>query len=233
MTSDEQRRREGQGPHEEEARVAALYDGVADLYELLYPSLHAYGPRVAAFLADALGGAVRPGCSVLDVGCGGGQLTRGLPPGVHVVGLDVSERMLAVARAGRPEGDYLLHSFAEPLPAPLHGTFDVLLAAGCLDFCHDLPATVGHLARALRPGGRLLLSVLEQRADLPGHGEARRTLAGTEPPVVLHFWPPAACAGALAAAGLAVRAHASAPAFEVRAEGLHLHYGWWEAAREG
>lgn len=213
-------------PADEESRVGALYDGVAGLYEALYPSLHHYAERVASFLADA----VFPHARVLDVGCGGGQLTRNLPPSVEVVGLDLSERMLEVARSGRPHGRYLQHSYAQPLPATL-GLFDVALAAGCLDFCSDLEGTLGNLAAALRPGGRLLFSVLERRFDLPGHESPTRVLLGAEPPVTLHFWSRSGCEAAIARAGLRVVSTAHAFAFAVESEGLRLHYRWWQVRR--
>jgi malonyl-CoA O-methyltransferase len=210
---------------QEEARVAALYAELAPLYDALYPTLHHYGPRAARFLAEAVG----PGARVLDLGCGGGQLTRALPADVEVVGLDLAEPMLALARAARPQGTWRVHSFLQPVPAEL-GRFDVALALGCLDFCADLPRALAHLAAALRPGARALFSVLEQRAGLAGHEAPRRTLAALEPPVTLHFWSFAHCARALEAARLQPRAYAHAPAFDSEVEGLRLHYGFWEVS---
>ncbi len=211
---------------DEEARVAGLYDSVAVLYDTLYPSLHGYADRVKRFLAAA----VAPGARVLDVGCGGGQLTRELPPSVQVVGLDVSERMLDLARQGRPGGRYLLHSYAQPLPAGL-GVFDVAVAAGCLDFCHDLGAALEHVGAVMGPGARLLFSVLERRADLPGHAHPRLLLTGADPQVTLCFWSREECEAALERAGLVVLDTACAPAFDIESEGLRLHYRWWEVGR--
>ncbi|HET9449364.1 MAG TPA: methyltransferase domain-containing protein [Aggregicoccus sp.] len=211
---------------QEEARVRALYGELAPLYDALYPTLHRYGPRAARFLEAA----VRPGARVLDLGCGSGQLTRDLPADVQVVGLDLAEPMLALARAGRPAGLYRAHSFLQPVPAEL-GRFDVALALGCLDFCADLPRALSHLAAALRPGARALVSVLERRAGLPGHEEARRVLRALEPPVTLYFWSFAHCAQALEAAGLQPLGYAHAPAFDSEVEGLTLHYGFWELQR--
>ncbi len=206
--------------------MRALYGELAPLYDALYPTLHRYGPRAARFLADA----VRPGARVLDLGCGGGQLTRALPEDVEVVGLDLAEPMLALARAHRPAGTWREHSFLQPVPAEL-GRFDVALALGCLDFCADLPRALSYLAQALRPGARALVSVLEQREGLAGHEAPRRVLGALEPPVTLHFWSFAACARALEAAGLQPLHYAHAPAFDSEVEGLTLHYGFWELQR--
>jgi malonyl-CoA O-methyltransferase len=208
---------------DEEARVRALYAELAPLYEALYPTLHHYGPRAARFLEEA----VRPGARVLDMGCGSGQLTRELPADVQVVGLDLAEPMLALARAGRPAGLYRVHSFLTPVPPEL-GRFDVALALGCLDYCPDLARALAHLSAALQPTGRLLFSVLERRAGLAGHEAPRRTLAALQPPVTLHFWSLPECVQALEGAGLVPRTYTHAPAFESEVEGLRLHYGFWE-----
>ncbi|MCI0570956.1 MAG: methyltransferase domain-containing protein [Myxococcaceae bacterium] len=206
--------------------MRALFDGVAGLYEALYPSLHLYASRVERFLEQV----VRPGSRVLDVGCGGGQLTRGLPESAHVVGMDISEEMLAVARASRPSGEYLVQSYAEPIPSSL-GRFDVVLAAGCLDYCDDLTRAIGHLGAAMNHGGRMLFSVLERSAELPGHEARTRTLQTTAPPVTLYFWSGRECEEALVSAGLEVVERTHAPAFEVQTETLLLHYGWWDVRR--
>jgi SAM-dependent methyltransferase len=61
-----------------------------------------------AFLVDAL--ALRPGQRLLDVGCGPGRHAHAFAAaGVDVVGVDVSERFLRLARAGPGLG---------PVPAP-------------------------------------------------------------------------------------------------------------------
>ena len=210
----------------EEARVGALYAELAPLYDALYPTLHRYGPRAERFLQEA----VRPGARVLDLGCGSGPLTRALPADGAVVGLDLAEPMLALARAGRPSGTWRVHSYLQPVPPEL-GRFDVALALGCLDFCADLPRALAHLAAALRPGARALVSVLERRPGLAGHEAPRRVLQALAPPVTLHFWSFAQCALALEAAGLAPVHYAHAPAFDSEVEGLTLHYGYWELHR--
>src|SRR5207302_1197576 len=55
------------------------------------------------FLVACLG--LAPGARVLDVGCGPGRHAHALGRrGFEVVGVDISERFVALARAGAPQG---------------------------------------------------------------------------------------------------------------------------------
>lgn len=213
-------------PPENEARVAQVYGEIAYAYEALFPALHHYGDRVERFLAEA----VTPGCRVLDVGGGPGHLTRGLDASVDVVGLDLSPEMVALARRGRPSGTYRAHSYHQPVPSEL-GLFDVALAVGCLDFTEELARVLGHFSAALRPGGRLLFTVLERRPGLEGHEEPRREFATAGPPVTLSFYSFEETAHALAAADLLPRAYVHAPGWAHLTEQSTMHFGWWDVAR--
>jgi SAM-dependent methyltransferase len=114
-------------------------------------------------LIDALG--LRPGEVVLDVGCGPGRHAHALAGrGVRVVGVDISERFVALAAAeARPDAAFA-RGDARALPFR-DGVFDAALSLCQGGF--GLPADPGTpddgsvlaaMVSALRPGGRLALT---------------------------------------------------------------------------
>jgi SAM-dependent methyltransferase len=117
------------------------------------------------FLAEVLG--LRPGCRVLDVGCGPGRHAYALGrQGVEVVGVDISERFVELARAGAPPG--ATFSWADARALDFDAEFDAVLSLcqGAFGLSGGPPggpvdpdaAVLQGMARALRPGGRLALT---------------------------------------------------------------------------
>ena len=106
---------------------------------------------------------LRPGESVLDVGCGTGIATRtaraAVGPQAHVLGIDVNRHMLEVARTTVHDVEFR-EGDARRLPVRDH-SFDVVLCAHTLQFLADRPRVCGQLARVTRPGGRVVVSAWE------------------------------------------------------------------------
>lgn len=101
-----------------------------------------------------------PGQRALDVGCGDGRIAEYLSDrtGAHVTGLDYIPEAIRLARertaarAGRLS--FLVGDLNAPnLPA---GEFDAVLSIDTIYFGQDYARTVGQLAAALRPGGRMV-----------------------------------------------------------------------------
>ncbi|MET4701366.1 SAM-dependent methyltransferase [Constrictibacter sp. MBR-5] len=103
-----------------------------------------------------------PGCSVLDAGCGDGQLALELAGrGARVVGVDASQRMIAAARrraAGRPDVSFHV-ARAEDLPFRA-AEFDIALAVTMLCFVEDASVALKEMVRVVKPGGRLVVGDL-------------------------------------------------------------------------
>jgi ubiquinone/menaquinone biosynthesis C-methylase UbiE len=115
-------------------------------------------PAVLGPFADDLVEIVRPGDRVLDVACGTGIVARrAADRGAAVVGVDLNEQMLGVARALDPAIEWIAADAAE-LPLPDDSVDRVFCQQG-LQFMPDPAATVREMVRVLAPRGTLTLSV--------------------------------------------------------------------------
>ncbi|MHA6779784.1 class I SAM-dependent methyltransferase [Pseudonocardia saturnea] len=119
---------------------------------------------VAAYQGPLLdAAAIEPGHVVLDVGCGSGRTTRDAARRAtdgSALGVDLSARQLDLARRlAAQEG--IGNAAFEQVDAQDHpfapGSFDAVLSRHGSMFFGDPPAAFANLARALRPGGRLVL----------------------------------------------------------------------------
>jgi ubiquinone/menaquinone biosynthesis C-methylase UbiE len=143
------------------------FGSVAEGYERVQvPAIFAGWATDLLEIAD-----LRPGEHVLDLACGTGIVARlaasRLGTAGHVVGLDVNEGMLAVARAQAPpagaaiewhQGDATALPFAD-------ATFDGVLCQQGLQHIEDRVSAVREMRRVLGPRGRAVVSMFSRRVD--------------------------------------------------------------------
>jgi len=131
------------------------FDKVAGQWDDMRRAFFGDGVRRASIEAARVG----PGMIVADVGTGTGFLAElALDAGATVIGIDISDGMLAqvTARfAGRPFEPRQGDAAALPLET---GEVDAVLGNMVLHHAEDPPAAIREMARALKPGGTLVIT---------------------------------------------------------------------------
>jgi ubiquinone/menaquinone biosynthesis C-methylase UbiE len=96
--------------------------------------------------------------SILDLGCGIGQtlIACNLPPKTFACGVDVDEEALAYGRKTADRISFVRAS-GEHLPFA-DGLFDVVISRVALPYMH-MPTALREISRALKPGGRVWLTL--------------------------------------------------------------------------
>jgi SAM-dependent methyltransferase len=160
---------------------------------------------------------VAPGDRVLDVACGTGNaaLVAAERGAAEVVGVDVEPALLEVAAARSAETGAAIDwriGDAEDLRGAgvADASFDAVLSVFGAMYAADHEAAARELARAVAPGGRVVLASWTPGSFLPAMGAALAPFL--PPPLAGSSGPPsrwgdaAACAELLAGAGLEVAA---------------------------
>lgn len=162
------------------------YDRRAATYE---NSWHrGYTPRFIGLVP------LRQGDKVLSLCCGTGldafAAADAVGPDGRVVGVDISEAMLDVARARRTAGDYRAIQFVrhdvtdlgsvvgDSVALVQPGEFDAILCSNALHLLDNPTAVVRHWSEYLRPGGILAVDIPHERnapAGLSMERAVRRT----------------------------------------------------------
>lgn len=193
------------GPNEAQIRS---WDGTGGGYWAVHASHFDRG--VAGYQPHLVEAACAgPAGRVLDVGCGNGRTALDLARRAgSVLGIDVSEAMLAVARdraaAEGLSGVEFVRADAQTHPFE-PGSFDVVVSRHGVMFFDDPSVAFANLARAVVPGGRLAMLVWQPLAEQEWLVEFMRALRATPPgsdgPSPVAFGDPAKVRSLLEGAG--------------------------------
>jgi SAM-dependent methyltransferase len=151
------------------ADVAQQVRNLFDAKAATWPSKYAPDGRLAGRLtrlAGAVAYHVPAGGSVLDLGCGTGELAITIAAaGMQATGCDISPEMLHRAAAADQSGaaDWVqLDPGWRRLPFASEA-FDAVVAASVLEYVDDPMAVLRECCRVLRPGGVMLCTVPNPR----------------------------------------------------------------------
>ena len=141
---------------QKEARVREQYDHLAEKYDLRWRD---YVSSTLSFLKKWM--AVKGTERILDVACGTGTLEQLLVkdhPNQNISGIDISERMLAVAKrklAVYPNVTFFNASASE-IPFP-EESFDRVVCASSFHFFDDPTRSLREMRRVLKTGGSVII----------------------------------------------------------------------------
>jgi trans-aconitate 2-methyltransferase len=143
----------------------------ATLYDDKHNFVFKYGEEVVHLLNP------QQGERILDLGCGTGYLTNFIAQaGARVVGIDNSASMIQRAQAAYPDLDFRVLSATD---FHLDTPFDAIFSNAALHWVLDKENAADCIARALRPGGRLVL-------EMGGKGNVEEIVVATRKVLTRH-----------------------------------------------
>ncbi len=161
--------------------MRAFFDLWSRVYDIPAVQRAVYKP-----VQDAVMGALGDPRDVLDLGCGTGLLTARIAeerPGARVVGCDFSAGMLGQA-AARTSAAVFVQGDAMHLPVR-DASVDVVTCTESFHWYPDQERALAEMRRVLRPGGRLLVALVNPRTAVVSDVAGRWSRLAGQP----FHWP--------------------------------------------
>ena len=123
---------------------------------------------------------IRAGETVVDLGSGGGLdvflASKLVGPTGQAIGIDMTADMISLARTNAEKGGYTNVRFylgeIEAMPLP-DDSVDCVISNCVINLCPDKDAALKEIFRVLKPGGRLAISDIALRKELPAEVESQ------------------------------------------------------------
>lgn len=137
--------------------MSELYRTLAPHYDRIYHFKN-YPAECAALRTRLHRMGIPDGSRVLDAACGTGSHLKGLAEHFVASGFDLSPELLAIARAKSPDAPLFVADLRDfSVPEPVDALTSMFSAIGYLQNRDELLAFARCAARAVRPGGVLLI----------------------------------------------------------------------------
>ena len=139
-----------------EYQVRLQYDRLADIYDRRWSH---YITNTLEFLKDWV--QIPVGGTILDVACGTGEFERLIladHPQQRMIGVDLSENMLAIAQAKCDRYSHIQFQRASVESLPLSDqSVDLVVSANAFHYFRDPQTALTEMYRVVKPGGQVVI----------------------------------------------------------------------------